>query len=405
MSKLNSTLLEHLSSFSGENTNYKEIFLNTDNIDVLKKTIPYLIIDDSLLIKYIKQNTLTAEVCDFLQEQYPSLLKKDNIFIRLFNQPTLDDEYLKKIIPEDTINTLYNQGLISYFYKDGQLYGEGMFRLLDLYPNVFFDETQHIPLPSVRFYAEDMPLYEKYKHIVSKFSNYFKKDEQMGFTLFGENGIAVFYNLNLIDINDISFETAKNITENKLFNLDKIIENNQLSKEIINKLFNFERPFMKDDISFNYKNYINNIPTHLINEKDKKGNNILMLLKDISPQNEVNKLLSIILNKGFDISITNEQNESIFLKNIIGLTQSYNQNISENILKQSLNFIFENIDKYLDKKEIICDIGNKLLFYTQLVQTDKSQFMESVFAKKEMEQLQNVLNTSNKNEISYKSRL
>ena len=116
MSKLNSTLLEHLSSFSGENTNYKEIFLNTDNIDVLKKTIPYLIIDDSLLIKYIKQNTLTAEVCDFLQEQYPSLLKKDNIFIRLFNQPTLDDEYLKKIIPEDTINTLYNQGLISYFY-------------------------------------------------------------------------------------------------------------------------------------------------------------------------------------------------------------------------------------------------------------------------------------------------
>ena len=130
-----------------------------------------------------------------------------------------------------------------------------------------------------------------------------------------------------------------------------------------------------------------------------------MLLKDISPQNEVNKLLSIILNKGFDISITNEQNESIFLKNIIGLTQSYNQNISETILKQSLNFIFENIDKYLDKKEIICDIGNKLLFYTQLVQTNKSQFMESVFAKKEMEQLQNVLNTSNKNEISYKSRL
>lgn len=405
MSKLNSSLLEHLSSFTEQNINYEEVFLNTDSIDVLNKTIPYLKMNDNLIIKYMKNNILTENICDFLCEQYPDILKKDSLFIRLFNYPTLSDEYLKKVISEETIITLQDQGLISYFYKDGQLHGEGMFRLFDMYPDVFFDETQHIPLPSVRFYAENMPLYEKYKHIVSKFSDYFKKDETMGFTLFGENGVAVFYNLNLIDINDISFETSKNITENKLFNLNKIIDNNQLSKEIINKLFNFEKPFMKEDISFNYKNYINKIPSSLINEKDKKGNNIFALLKDISPQNEVIDLLLTILNKGFDITITDEKNDSIFLRNLIGLTQSYNNNISENILKQSLNFIFENIDQYLDKKEIICEIGNKLLFYSQLTKNDKIQFMESVFAKKEMQQLQSLLTCSNKNETNHKSRL
>ncbi len=112
MAKLNSQLLEYLSSFTEQNINYEEIFLNTGNIDVLKKTIPHLKMNDNLIIKYMKQHILTENICDFLSKQYPDVLKKDSLFIRLFNYPTLSDEYLKKVIPEDIVNSLQEQGLI-----------------------------------------------------------------------------------------------------------------------------------------------------------------------------------------------------------------------------------------------------------------------------------------------------
>lgn len=392
MNSINKKVIEHLFHFN--NVNYNEIFLNSTSVELLENICRKINLNDfSLTKKYFTVNFLNEEICDFFLTNYPSVLKKDDIFILLFNHSELSNEYLKKIAPLDTISDIHKQGLLNYYYKSTKLSTEGLFRVFDIYSEYFFEKNcdLYTRIPEINFYPDDSKIYKKYEHVVKHFCNQYKIDENIGFEKYGEAGLATFYNLGLIDISEISTPISKQLKDHKFFDLQKIIDNNQLTKEIINKLFHFEKPFQKEDISFNYISFIHNIPASLINEKDKEGNSILDLLKEISPSSDVSELLSVILNKGYDITPIDNNNEIIFLKNLLGVCDYYHNNIGVELMNTTINFIFDNLDKYIDNKEVICKIGNDLLTYNQLITERNVPFMESIFAMKEKEKLNNLL--------------
>lgn len=392
MNSINKKVIEHLFHFN--DVNYNEMFLNSTSVKLLENICSKVNINDfSLTKKYFTINLLNEEICDFFFANYPSVLKKDDIFILLFNHPELSNEYLKKIASLDIISDIYEQGLLNYYYKSTKLSSEGLFRVLDIYSEYFFEKNcgAYTRIPEINFYPESSEVYKKYEHVVKHFCNQYKIDENTGFEKYGEAGLATFYNLGFIDISEISTAISKQLKDHKFFELQKIIDNNQLNKEIINKLFHFEKPFQKKDISFNYRSFIHKIPASLINEKDKAGNSILDLLKEISPDSDVTELLSVILNKGYDITTIDNNNEIIFLKDLLGVCDYYHNNIGVALMNTTLNFIFDNLDKYIDNKEVICKIGNDLLTYNQLITERNVPFMESIFAMKEKEKLNNLL--------------
>lgn len=404
MNSINKKVIENLFHFN--NVNYNEIFLNSTSVELLENICSKVNINDfSLTKKYFTVNYLNEEICDFFLNNYPSVLKKDDVFILLFNHPELSNEYLKKIGPLDIISDIYEQGLLNYYYKSSKLLSEGLFRVFDIYSEYFFEKNCDVytRIPEINFYSEDSKTYKKYEHVVKHFCEQYKIDENIGFEKYGEAGLATFYNLGFIDISEISTTISQKLKDHKFFDLQKIIDNNQLNKEIINKLFLFEKPFRKEDISFNYISFIHNIPASLINEKDKAGNSILDLLKEISPSSDTPELLSVILNKGYDITTIDNNNDIIFLQNLLEVCNYHHNNIGVELMNITINFIFENLDKYIDNKEVICKIGNDLLTYNQLITERNVPFMESIFAMKEKEKLNNLLSDEkNVNNINKK---
>lgn len=396
MSGINEMILRNLSSLN--KVNYREIFLNTVNPEILDKVSDHILINENLLNEYLFKNELSEEVCELFYTKYNQFFSKDSFFMRLFNHTQLKDDYIKKIVNFEMIDKIEKQGLIDYFYKEYILTTEGLFRVYNLYPEIFFKDEN---IPMTRFYTEDIDIYKKNIHIMELFATNFKNNPKYHFDI-DEKKIAILFNLELISIDDISIEFSKKIEKDNAFDLQPIIDKNLLNKDIINKLFNFEMPLIRDEVSFDYKKYIKGIPNHLINEKDKKGNCILTLLKEIKPAPEVSDLLYIILEKGYDITKKNENGESIFLIKMESIGRYYNYKFTSELIKSALNFIIENIDNYAENKKIICEIGNKLFVLTGLVDDDSPKIMESFFAENEKKYLNNLLTEEEKIEVNNK---
>lgn len=386
-----------------KDTNYNTLFNLYTDVESLELIIKPLLenkvfqsINDqsSLINGYLKNHKIiTTDVLDLFYEKFPKVMEEENVYLKLFDLENIDPQYIKKRIPEEDIRHLQQQGLIHYYYKETTYFNDNsLLNMCEIYPEIFFT-TKGEPLFSMDLKSENISVYKEHLPVFHKIAKCFKKDKSQVVDKFKQNILnnlkitapGILFQLGLITLKDIP-DPILDKAHGAGFNYDNIVNENLLSKRIINKVFDFHSEDQIDIL-----NYIKKIPNDLINECDLRGYNIMHLLTQNNKIYEsIPEAIDLMLNtKNYNIINVDDKGESIFLKDIFKIA-SYVQNKEISAMFYiAITHIYNNADKYLPHKGIVSQIGNDLLHYLG-VTNKKSSVFDNVFALKEKEHIQHI---------------